>query len=305
MGASGHAQSRLAHSHNARKEFSVTKLAGAVCALVGVGVGSNCPGADHDPGAGLPALVDGRGRAVRLRGVNRAAFESRCTYDGSDFADGPVDQASVTAMKSWKINVVRLTINEDCWLGVNGLTLGGNAAGYRRDVLAYVSLCEGTDCTSCPCSRCSVPAPKKATQIDQPAGQESHALVLAEPCLRSAGRPRCPFRPGDRSGHGRLERPRIGVRRLHDRLRLRRTATLRGRRPTVAGLHDSLDGSPTTHRPRGHRLTTPTSANCSPTCPPPRHTNSSHPRTSTTSSRGKTSDRSSTTSSSRSRSARR
>jgi hypothetical protein len=45
--------------------------------------------------------------------VNRAAFESRCTYDDTGFADGPLDQASVAAMKKWKINVVRLTLNAD------------------------------------------------------------------------------------------------------------------------------------------------------------------------------------------------
>ena len=92
-------------------------------------------------------LVDGGGRVVQLRGVNRAAFESRCTYDDSGFNDGPVDQASVTAMRSWKINVVRLTLNDDCWLGVNGLPAGGDAAGYRSAVLAYVSLLRGTVCT--------------------------------------------------------------------------------------------------------------------------------------------------------------
>lgn len=85
-------------------------------------------------------LVNGAGRSVQLRGVNRAAFESRCTYDPSGVADGPVDQASVNAMLAWKINVVRLALNEDCWLGINGLPLDGNAAGYRSAVRSYVGL---------------------------------------------------------------------------------------------------------------------------------------------------------------------
>ncbi len=70
-------------------------------------------------------LVNGAGRPVQLRGVYRAAFESRCTYDNTGFADGPVDQASVSAMLRWRINTVRLTLNEDCWLGVNGLPVWG------------------------------------------------------------------------------------------------------------------------------------------------------------------------------------
>jgi hypothetical protein len=101
-----------------------------------------------------------------LRGVNRAAFESRCTYDDTGFADGPVDQASVTAMKSWKMNVVRLTLNEDCWLGVNGLPLGGNAAGYRRDVLAYISLLRQNGLYVMPVVEVFGPDAQKATQID-------------------------------------------------------------------------------------------------------------------------------------------
>jgi hypothetical protein len=85
-------------------------------------------------------LVDGAGRAVQLRGINRAIFESRCIYDGTGVADGPADQASVNAMLAWKIDVVRVTLNEDCWLGINGLPLGGNAAGYRAAVASYVAV---------------------------------------------------------------------------------------------------------------------------------------------------------------------
>jgi hypothetical protein len=85
-------------------------------------------------------LVNGAGQAVQLRGVNRAIFESRCIYDSTDVADGPVDQKSVDAMLAWKIDTVRVTLNEDCWLGINGLPLGGNAAGYRAVVVRYVDL---------------------------------------------------------------------------------------------------------------------------------------------------------------------
>jgi endoglucanase len=111
-------------------------------------------------------LVDGAGHVVQLRGVNRAAFESRCTYDDSGFNDGPVDQLSVTAMLSWKINVVRLTLNEDCWLGVNGLPLGGDAAGYRRAVLGYVSLLRRNGLYVMPVVEVFGPDQQQATQID-------------------------------------------------------------------------------------------------------------------------------------------
>jgi endoglucanase len=111
-------------------------------------------------------LVDGGGRPVQLRGVNRAAFESRCTYDDTGFNDGPVDQASVNAMRSWKINAVRLTLNDQCWLGVNGLPAGGDAAEYRRAVLAYISLLRKNGIYVMPVVEVFGPDAQKATQID-------------------------------------------------------------------------------------------------------------------------------------------
>ena len=111
-------------------------------------------------------LVNGAGRAVQLRGVNRAGFESRCSYDSTGFADGPVDQASVAALRSWRINTVRLTLNEDCWLGVNGLPVGGDAAGYRGAVHAYISLLRRSGLYVMPVVEVFGPDTQKATQID-------------------------------------------------------------------------------------------------------------------------------------------
>lgn len=33
---------------------------------------------------------------------------------------GPVDQASVDAMKTWNLHAVRIPLNEQCWLGPHG-----------------------------------------------------------------------------------------------------------------------------------------------------------------------------------------
>src|SRR5690242_5970095 len=70
-------------------------------------------------------LVDGSGHPVRLIGVNRASFEYTCVtpdYDESvhnGVSAGPVDAQAIDAMTTWHINVVRVPLNEDCWLGVN------------------------------------------------------------------------------------------------------------------------------------------------------------------------------------------
>ena len=89
-------------------------------------------------------LVDGpgRGHTVQLRGVNRSGLEYAC-IQGWGFFDSPHpdqidDPAMIAAMKSWDINVVRVPLNEDCWLGINAPP-GRGGAPYRRIVERYVA----------------------------------------------------------------------------------------------------------------------------------------------------------------------
>jgi hypothetical protein len=88
-------------------------------------------------------LLDGTGKQVQLRGVNRAAFESACAWTPAStaaLADGPTDAASVDAMVAWKINTVRVALNAQCWLGVNGLPGRGSASDYQQAIKQYVAL---------------------------------------------------------------------------------------------------------------------------------------------------------------------
>jgi hypothetical protein len=43
-------------------------------------------------------------------------------------------------MARWKVNVVRLMLNEHCWLGINGVDPRYGGANYRRAVQRYVAL---------------------------------------------------------------------------------------------------------------------------------------------------------------------
>jgi len=84
-------------------------------------------------------LVNGAGRPVALHGVNRSGTEYAC-IQGWGIFDGPSDPASVRAMASWRINFVRVPLNEDCWLGINGVPSQDGAANYRRAIVRYVNL---------------------------------------------------------------------------------------------------------------------------------------------------------------------
>ena len=78
--------------------------------------------------------------ASPLLGVNRSGFEYYCAQYNTGFTDGPTDQASVDAMLSWKINTVRLPLNESCWLGINNPHTQYSGQPYRDFVTKYVNL---------------------------------------------------------------------------------------------------------------------------------------------------------------------
>jgi len=86
-------------------------------------------------------LVDGSGRTVRLLGVSRSGAEYAC-QQGFGFFDGPMDAASIRAMKGWRINSVRVPLNETCWLGIDGIAPEYAGASYRRAIRGYVARLE-------------------------------------------------------------------------------------------------------------------------------------------------------------------
>jgi hypothetical protein len=111
-----------------------------ILAVLGLGLGSAAPAS---AARGLHVrghyLIDARGRQLILRGVNRSGTEYAC-IQGWGIFDGPSDATSVEAMAAWRMNFVRVLINEDCWLGINGVKRSLGGARYRRAVVAYVNL---------------------------------------------------------------------------------------------------------------------------------------------------------------------
>jgi endoglucanase len=84
-------------------------------------------------------LLDSSGRVVRFHGVNRAGTEYACIQEDGIF-DGPSDAASIRAMAAWHVNAVRIPLNEDCWLGINGVPASMGGARYRQAIVNYVRL---------------------------------------------------------------------------------------------------------------------------------------------------------------------
>jgi hypothetical protein len=112
--------------------------------------------------AGLHAVMGANGRAgqiadengtvVELRGADESGTENFCLTWGPPAVvmspnDGPspLDQASLTAMKKWGLNTVRIPLNEDCWLGINTVDSSVGGANYQTPIMDAVDLITQTN----------------------------------------------------------------------------------------------------------------------------------------------------------------
>ncbi len=82
-------------------------------------------------------IHDANQKVVRLLGVNRSGSEYACAQ-GFGIFDGPVDDASIAAIKTWTANAVRIPLNEDCWLGINGVSVQYSGIAYKTAILDFV-----------------------------------------------------------------------------------------------------------------------------------------------------------------------
>jgi hypothetical protein len=116
----------------ARRRLSLVVFLILVAATAGCGESNHALRIDGN------RLVDARGESIRLVGVNRSGAEYACIQDFGIF-DGPTDDRSIAAMVAWRINAVRLPLNEDCWLAINGAPAQYSGVLYRAAVVDYVN----------------------------------------------------------------------------------------------------------------------------------------------------------------------
>jgi TolB protein len=84
-------------------------------------------------------LVNGRNEPVRLRGVNAACLE--WTSDG----EGHILETVNTAIKDWRVNVIRLPLAQDRWFG-KAREQKDEGKAYRKLVDTVVELCAEANC---------------------------------------------------------------------------------------------------------------------------------------------------------------
>lgn len=103
-------------------------------------------------------IVNASGQTVRPLGVDRSGTEFMCDAAGDNtvFDDGTnpgstgltgaaldtyTNSQSISTFQAWNIKAVRLPLNEDCWLGINGYPAASyTAATYQQTIINYVNL---------------------------------------------------------------------------------------------------------------------------------------------------------------------
>ena len=132
----------------------VSLLAASVCLAVSATVVASCTAGKPAPagpsGTNPLALrvddnhiVNSRRQVVRLIGFNNSGAEYACV-EGWGIFDTPtttVSDAMVKAMRTWTgANVVRLPVDEQCWLGLPGIPAAYAGSHYRQAIEQYVSM---------------------------------------------------------------------------------------------------------------------------------------------------------------------
>jgi endoglucanase len=106
-----------------------------------------CRGAVPPTRGGNPDLhVEGnqlwyQGKPTRLLGVSHSGSEYLCARDGArGVFEGPDPDALAASLLAWgHVNTVRLPLNEDCWLGINGVSAATSGPAYRAAIVQYAS----------------------------------------------------------------------------------------------------------------------------------------------------------------------
>ena len=59
---------------------------------------------------------------------------------GNGIFDGPHNNSLVNSFKAWKANAVRVPLNEDCWLNINGIDPRYAGQNYIDNIVSYVNM---------------------------------------------------------------------------------------------------------------------------------------------------------------------
>lgn len=121
-------------------------------------------------------IVDQSGHVVRLLGVDATGTEDACVQ-GKGFGWGNLDQTEATSIAAWHANAVRVPLNEDCWLGINGVSPRYSGAAYQAKIMSWVQALNGAGLVAILDLHWSAPGTHKANQ-QWPMADADHSIVF-------------------------------------------------------------------------------------------------------------------------------
>jgi endoglucanase len=122
------------------------------------------------------ALEDSTGAHLQLVGVDVTGTENACIQD-KGFSWGPLDAAEAESIAAWHANAVRVPLNEDCWLGINGAPRAYSGAAYRAAIEQWVADLNGAGLVAIVDLHDSAPGAIPSNREWQMA-DESHAVTF-------------------------------------------------------------------------------------------------------------------------------
>ncbi|MHB1865006.1 MAG: cellulase family glycosylhydrolase [Candidatus Saccharimonadales bacterium] len=78
------------------------------------------------------------GQEIRLIGVDTTGTEDQCIQN-KGFSRYTLNNTQAKYIASWHVDAVRVLLNEDCWLGINGAPAAYSGAAYRQQIKQWVT----------------------------------------------------------------------------------------------------------------------------------------------------------------------
>ncbi|HUN90668.1 MAG TPA: glycoside hydrolase family 5 protein [Burkholderiaceae bacterium] len=87
------------------------------------------------------AIQNASGQPIVLHGVDKSGSEFACIQNNGFFdPPGSETDGTVAAIASWTgVNAVRVPMNEDCWLAINGAPAAYSGTAYQNEIKAFVT----------------------------------------------------------------------------------------------------------------------------------------------------------------------
>lgn len=83
------------------------------------------------------SLINSKNQQLKLIGVDATGTEDACIQN-KGFSWYALTNAAAKAIASWHADAVRVPLNEDCWLGINGAPTAYSGNAYRTQIINWV-----------------------------------------------------------------------------------------------------------------------------------------------------------------------